>query len=610
MNMSQNPNNSTNQSFYNPSSQHTYFEVLIQQLMQENQVLKYQLQTASVQATQQYEKAEAFSELRNRGHGYVASDEHGYFHTLLDIAIDCVYYIRFDPLFNLCPRYMITMSKSPERIILTEKEFNQPKTLLNEIARVSGHNPRQLKSGSTASNLIRSYIASKAVTLDLPFYQGWLKDTEGRWKYRLNTTTTHGSCSINPSHTVQNEFTSVNIPLSSGLNAAEQFVQLMDTIATPCIRSIVCLWFHTAALTSLLTGLGYRVPMGLCLYSTEPRVIRHLEKIFSWYDDSIIPMALEKSSFLKCILERKDQPALFRDTSDYSENAKILERAFLTGEIPLDKGFHSNSSPLMGLPTVLSDATSLLSISPHIATVEIDCSDLQSCTGESLSALCQYTFEYVLYFNAWVELHTDILQNYLSNGIDTVTMDHGEHYQGLNESGITTLGILFGIRRIVQDFYKAIGANEKMFEYIQDMLHPKHANTFLAALHNAVDCYGSSDELASLFLDTISAMRSRDEFDWRSATDANLDVPCPDGKAGIVYENDEYIGFTRNAFLGICNKCGVSSPHLLQALHKAELRECPVASKASKQNRMTVYNADGRSERVYVYKFDCNSLTL
>lgn len=78
----------------------------------------------------------------------------------------------------------------------------------------------------------------------------------------------------------------------------------------------------------------------------------------------------------------------------------------------------------------------------------------------------------------------------------------------------------------------------------------------------------------------------------------------PKGKAGIVYENDTSIGFTRQAFMRICGKCGVSSPQLLRALHDAGFRKCPLVSQASKQNRMTVYDLDEAKERVYVYLFD------
>ena len=589
------------QFYYNPMLNSVLPQLL--QVMQEVMIQQGRLNQLSME--REYQQERAYSEITNENNHYCVSDKNGNKHAILGAVISAVFYLQFDDLYEVDPCYILSISKASEPLVLSAEKLSRPNILLCEIARVSGHNIRQFKSSTMTADLLRTFIASRAQSRYIPFYQGWQLDKGTKqWSFVFANGTTHGSRSPVPCDCGKDIAPFANLTPSSGLQAAEQFIQLMSIIKTPGIRTIVCRWFHAAALASLLTGIGYRIPMGLCFYSIDSRINRYLEHIFSWFGDSTIPMSMSERAFRDAMVERKDQPCLFRDKGDYSENSKIFLNSLCSGKIEITSKRVISSPDLGSLPTVLSDSTSVLSISPNFATIEIDSSDFFPITEKSLSALSGYISDYVFAFNTWISSHVSELHSQILRGIDEVYENKGGNYKDFNEESVTTLGVLLGIRRIVGAFFLSLAPNQAMNAHMREPINPAHVRILETALSCASNSYCNADDLASAFLNTVASMRSRNEFDWRPATHAELKVPCKKGKAGIVYENDTSIGFTRQAFMRICGKCGVSSPQLLRALHDAGFRKCPLASQASKQNRMTVYDLNEAKERVYVYLFD------
>lgn len=588
------PNN--NQPYSQPILLDPRFDLIIQHL---SQLEQHQLNKKEQVALAE----EAYSEITENAHQLWVADKRGIMHVLLEINFDHVYYVTHDFMYNRGAFYAIAIHNVPGYLVISEKDFYRPSQLLNAIAKASGKKLRLYKSERQTSELLRQHVSSIATELHIPFYLGW-QPVGDSWKFEIVNSSTHGMLSHNPAIPSEYSKPSTEISPSATLLATEQFILLMETIVNPDIRCTICLWFHASVLSSLLASKGYRIPLGLCLYTSDSKVRRHLEATFSWFGDLPITLATPTKRFICRIAERKDQPLLVRDSTGHKENAEILLHSMESGEIPLEVSKEVSCPALHSLPTVISECVSILSSSPHFATIDVDRRDLAPCTEETLTALNRYITDYLRCFTEYVSTHIDELTMYVSCGIDDVTSDEIGEYEGLSEDGITTYGILLGIQQMISGFYHSLAPNKELEVRMHNLLFPSHFSIFRTALLNAADSNCNVDDLASLFLSITNHMIDQNQFDARSIHDAKIDVPCNESKLGIVYADEFSICLTRHAFKAICTACDVSGPMMLKALSDAELLKGTRVNSETMQTRITVYDACGKAKVARVYKFE------
>jgi hypothetical protein len=446
-----------------------------------------------------------------------------------------------------------------------------------------------------------------ATELFAPFYLGWHKYSTG-WTFELLDKSTHGHRFLNPPTPSRNTGPQKVSSPTVALVSTEQILLLFDVIANTGIKCSVILWFHAAALTSLISGLDYRIPMGLCFYTKSLAVRRYLEAIFAWYGDSTITLATQNKRFLDLLVARKDQPLLLSDCIGQKSNSELVRNAIQSGEIPLSMDQNSTYPELSSLPTLISDDVTMLSTSSYFATLEICDEDLVPCSNARLTGLNEYITEYVQAFTGFVAGHIDDLKRYLSEGFDEVTGNSSARYDALTPEGTATLGILFGVRRILSAYYRSLAANPELEARMLRSIYPTNQETFVTALLTAAECRINAEDMVSFFFTNLNRMIKQECFDSRSTCDAKIHLPCTEGKAGIVYSDETCISLTRRAFVAVCRACGLSGPALLRELSAAYVLLGSRVNKETNQTRITVYDAAGQSQVVHVYKFDRQSI--
>ena len=550
---------------------------------------------------------EAYSEIIKISYKLAVADKRGNMHLLLDTCFDHAYYICHDSLYGLEAFYVIAIHSIPDHLIISERDFFKPGQLLNAISRASGKQLRLYKSERQTSALIRQHISSIAEELYAPFYLGWHKAYD-RWEFEMLNGSTHGRRFHNPPVPSRYKESRPKPSPTNALVATEQILLLFETISNVGIRCPLILWFHAAALTSLISDLGYRIPMGLCIHSTSATVRRHMEAVYAWYGDAAVMLTTQHKRFIDLMVERKDQPFLFIDRDGQQKNSELVLNVIQTGEIPLTVEKNSPHPALSSLPTLLSNDVTMLSASSYFATIEVSDDDLVRCSGERLSGLNAYITDYILGFARFVEDHIDDLQKYLSDGIDDVLDNSSESYNNLTPEGATTLGILFGVRKILSAYYRSLAANQEMENRMFNFIYPANQDIFVNALSTAAECSLNAEDLVSFFFSNLNRMIAQGRFDSRSIYDAKTNIPCAEGKAGIVYSDESYISLTRRAFVAVCRVCGSSGPALLRELSAADVLIGSRINKETSQTRITVYDTNGQSKIAYVYKFDRQSL--
>lgn len=577
--------------------------MLVQQLQQMQQLLV----VATKKNEQEYIHEEAYSEVIQCSNKLCVPDTRGNMRVLLDVGLDHVYYIKHDKLYGKENFFAIAIHNIPDYVTISEKDFYKPSILLNAIARASGKRLRLYKSERQTSELLRQHISSRAEELFAPFYLGWYKYTTG-WKFEMLDKSTHGHRFQNPPTPSRYKGPRECPTPTAALLATEQIILLFETVINTGIRCSLLLWFHAAVLTNLISEFGYRIPMGLCLYSTYPTVRRYIEAIFSWFGDAAVTLTTPYNRFINLLVERKDQPVLLIDSNARKENSELVLNALQSGEIPLSVEKNSAYPTLAGLPTLLSDDVTLLSASSHFATIEINDGDLAHCSNERLSALNKYITDYLLGFTSFVSEHIDDLQKHLSNSIDDVMNNESGDYSSLTFEGMTTMGILFGVRRIISSYYQSLAPTHEMEDRMYHLIYPTNQDTFINALSTAAECKMNAEDLVSFFLSNLNRMIELGRFDSRSIYDARIQASCAEGKAGIVYYDETYISLTRRAFVAVCRVCASSGPALLRELSAANVLMGSRVNKETSQTRITVYDTAGQAKVVYVYKFDRQAL--
>lgn len=577
--------------------------MLVQQLQQMNQLLAM----PTKKNEREYIHEEAYSEVIQMSNQLWVPDKRGNMRILLDVGFDHVYYIKHDELYCKEDYFAIAIHNVPDYVIISEKDFYKPSILLNAIARASGKRLRLYKSERQTSELLRQHISSRAEELFAPFYLGWHQYSKG-WKFEMLDKSTHGHRFQNPPTPSRYKGSREHPTPTASLLATEQIILLFEAIINTGVRCSLLLWFHAAVLTSLIAAFGYRIPMGLCLYSSCPTVRRYIESFFAWYSDAAVSLATPPKRFINLLVERKDQPLLLIDYIGQKDNSEFVLNAIQSGEIPLSFEKNSPYPSLSSLPTLLSDDVTILSASAYFATIEISDEDFIRCSDERLSALNKYITDYLLGFTQFVEDHLDDLQKQLSKGIDDVMNNSSGNYNNLTFEGMTTLGILFGVRKILSAYYQSLAPNDELENRMNKLIYPTNQDTFINALATAAECKINAEDLVSFFLSNLNRMSELGRFDSRSIYDARTQSPCTEGKAGIVYYDETYISLTRKAFVAVSRACGSSGPALLRELSAANVLMGSQVNKETSQTRITVYDTAGQPKVVYVYKFDRQTL--
>lgn len=207
-------------------------------------------------------------------------------------------------------------------ISLPQDRFFSDSHLLNALEE-AGARVTQRRSVKATAALIRSAIAGRMRSVSLNFYGGWQTASDGE-SYHFGAFPKFSTHQAATSLTLSVEATTgASAAVASA--AASQFLPVFSIFPDPSVRQTLVLWWHTAALYSLLTQLGFPPPMGMCCFTTNPEQLRCLQALFAWFGDTPISLNLPASEFNTALLHRKDQPLLVLDEARLDAATKNVE---------------------------------------------------------------------------------------------------------------------------------------------------------------------------------------------------------------------------------------------------------------------------------------------
>lgn len=228
-----------------------------------------------------FNKEEAFSSIEETAQGLVMYGKTCRQHVILPVHLETVIYVQMDSFYRQDSFYLIFFQNEEKPLIISSKEWTDPEFLLDALSSATGHQVRTYVSRKKTAQMLRNYFAARAKKFPVPFFAGWKNSASG-WDFFLMDGSTHGS--DNTYRSVIKCF-STNLTVkhtstaSSTLTMLNQVIRFMSCITNTDLESILFIWIHAASLFSLLQEEGFAIPMGLCLYSSDPRIVSSLEAL-------------------------------------------------------------------------------------------------------------------------------------------------------------------------------------------------------------------------------------------------------------------------------------------------------------------------------------------
>lgn len=545
-------------------------------------------------------RAESFSRLETTQWGTVVPDKRGALHCVLDTSITEVYHFTPHRLHRMEGHYMIVFGCGKEPLEITDTEFSAKGMLIDKITQHTKLEVRLLVSKQHTNELLRQLVLRAAREISLRFYFGWEKDkVKGVWNYILDHETTHSYRNLKWQEL---QIGTPAIPVKTvgaELIVGKQMAHFVGTITNSEVRTTVTLWLHTAVLTTLVKSFGYRIQMGLCLFSDDAGVLRRLEAILGCYGDKTIELSASKRMVEDQLCERKEQACLLRDRMIAKGNDDLILSAINAGEFTIEENKAFFEVEVNSLITLLSNSISKLNQSGHFAVIEVAASDFKKVPDSEMQQLKQYVNDYLRGFCGYVSRNLESLETYLSCGMD----DAVEMGELLNQEGMILLGVLMGVRNMIQDYIAQLAPEEDLRKKMEDALCPSGFDKLIKALESSSEM-GCDSDVVNCFQTIVSTMIAQNCFDSRQIRN---DIPrggSEKGKVGITYSDESYICFTREAFRAVCDACGVTVPVMGKALREAGFLKGTTVNAETYMTRVTVYDANGMPQTKRVYKFD------
>lgn len=387
-----------------------------------------------IQKRIRYERSvQAFSEIYNTPRGLCGINKFGVERVVFPLELEACIHIHPNSLYKQKPFYRIKFKGHRSVLDIPEKTFSSPSKLVQAIMLHWGRdfdfnqNKGKVQTGTQA---LLNRMAKNSPQFELPFYSGWINNGT-YWEYSLANGKTHGNrrFTIEDNAFAPPEAVHIHTTPSSSvqLTAAMQVAEMMNIFTTPSMRNIIWDLLHVASLYSLLDGLGYHFPLGICIRNDEALVQNAFNALLTWFDDKKIVLSEPPSAFITLATERKDQPLFIQDIDAQIINSRMIEAAIQTGNL----SHKEETYKLNALPVILSNRDSHLSLSSSIMCLDFPLHELDLQAHQILENQHLYFQDYLLHFNLFVQNNIEQLISGKSGNVSS-TVPSG--------SGVTTTG--------------------------------------------------------------------------------------------------------------------------------------------------------------------------
>lgn len=564
-------------------------------------------------ARKQYLAEEAYAEIISTHSGLYVQGRSGKLHCVFQRQFLRCVLVNPDVRYHTSRCYYIYFSGTSEPLILTEREFDNPKRLAKALSQHFNTPVKKYGSQSKTDTLLRMFFASECEVVDIHYYFGWKYD-DGIWNYHLWNGKTHATSSediLNLVEVLLSEDNSVPVPMcaSATLVSIEQTVEMMYIITSKALRALLWVMLHTAALFKLLDGIDFRIPMGLCLTSSDPRYLMAIEPLLNWFGDSTIQLSVERNRFSQLLKERCDQPLVVWDTQSQIDNSKILIQCVKTGDIESVSYDDTIFLRLMAMPFILTTGSTTLSFSSDFIPVEIGSGDLRADAYDVFTAKHDYFEDYLTNVMCYVEKNQSTLESLINKHLSQI-INQSEVDLLSSREHLQMLAIFRGIREMMIQYYNKLDPPQKLRSLIYELLSHDSEAFLISALRQTSHYQDSSATVEAVFFATANQMLLANNFDLRRMGDENINAPCAPDKKGIVFWNRSMAGFTTEAFRAICTQCGYSTRKISQALMETNAFVDQSLNNSTYLSKLHGVSLQTKSDYVPVYKFAVERLAV
>ena len=521
------------------------------------------------------------------GHTYTPGKNGTFIHLLNRIVVEA-FHVRPKPPMTSRPFYLIGLSQETGWLCLDEADYFNDKAFLTALQERPGVEVYPVQSQRQTAALLRTAISQKLQPLALSCYAGWRKLESGEFTFCVFPgfkTCLPGIVSQQPV-----ELSPVSPP--SAALAAEQLWPQFRPVSDQGNRCLLFLWFHAAALTSLLGQLGHHIPLSLCLFTENLAVTQYLVRLFQWSADLPLELDSTPAMFSKAILLKKDVPLLIQDTyrtPDASVNASVLRSALTSGTVLWKNGTESLELPLQALPTLLSGAASTLSCSPDCLALDLSAAGFDTSAWDHISIGEERLYGYLSAFLGFTQEHVSKLIEALNSGRRQSML----YLDGtLNDNCLKTLGVLLGLADFLRDFFEFCSPSVPPVSFESQ----NWSDQLVEGLRQTTDKEDNWD-LAGQFLQV-----ARSHLVNGQLCTSPVEVRKEQLPEGVVFYDERTLSFTAPAFCRICRQLGQSRPAVLRALSEAGLMFGRPVNSATVMTRISIWDKFGARRNVPVYR--------
>ena len=454
------------------------------------------------------------------------------------------------------PFYIVRLSQSNQLLRLSEAEFFNDVKLISKLQEINGVEVTIRKSPKATAMLLRQAIQKKMNIGTASIYAGWTAQGGDAYHFMaFNPFSAH--CKYEG--TVPGALPPTS-PAAAEL-AIRRWLPAFSLIQDGFAYWFIMIWFHMAFLYSLLEGLGFRPSLGLYIFCDRPDCLAYLNRLLCWYGDQTLSLDTPPTLFNDELLRRKDQVMVIEDsyrTKNAKHNAAVIEEMLVSHKLLWKNGGEFQYLPVQALPTVLASTVSVLACDPNLIILDLPANLFLPEQFQDNSLPAASLAEYLMVFANYTSEHSAQLRTY----IEAPQNEAWNLAEGtLSEACITTLEIMLGLHRFLEDFYATYSCNTAIPSI--DELIPK----LLSVLHetsNKVELAGCLD---SQFVAVARSMIQHKQLDVWPLAERHA---APENTA-VVYVDKECLYFTSTALKQVCGQLEQSRPIVLRTLAGAGL---------------------------------------
>ncbi len=545
-------------------------------------------------------KDRAYSVIEQKSNMLCVPDKRDRLQVVLAKDFEAMYYVTFDPLFERKPVYLLKFPNQEKFFMLTEKEFYKTDSFLEKLQRESGVQIKNVVSRKKLASLLRDHIVVHATQIFIPFYSGWKKEEE----YMSYNLPSRKKKLDMDSGLVSGNRQSVIDSASANLTAAKQILTVFSVIKDLSLRKFLCLWWHMAAIFSLLTEWGRHISLGLCLISTNPVVRKELTYLFQWFDYEPVRLDRKKRDFLQDLLRMKDQPLLVTELPAGVENGKILEQCVETVLIPLEMKDVEGYPELMALPTVVGDGSTFLGQSSAFITLEVTAEDMNLDKTHSIALFQKYFSQHIYGFCKYVENNIlSDLKKYITKAC--LEMERQWAEDSLPLEHLELLGIFQGVRWAIRKYIYDLAMPCEYESHWSKLMGLPVDEEVMEILNESVENQCGCEEDVTAFFQMAKRLVKSGEL-CTCPVNISESENFPDDKAPAIFYDEKYASLNPPAFKVVLERLGVGSQTMVPQLRGSGYLQGGMNGTSTITTRISIWKDHRKVGRLSVYKFNRN----